>query len=283
MYRKAADQNFADAEEELGYFYQNGWAVKRDYAQAVTWYRRAADHGSLNAENQLGFMAEQGWGQPQSYQEAYYWYYKAAQQGNATAQENIGYMFQYGTGVPKDYDKARAWYYLAADQGNGDALNQLGWMYQYGQGVKQDNGEALSWYQLSADEGNSQGYNNLHAFTSDLEYQHDYGNAANERVNDPAFLRAQRLQNIRSLRAQITGLESDAVEQDDVADQLEHMNKGKKDFVSKTFKVIGSVGAAKPHLEAAKYRAQAALLREKLAQLESQNDVPAASPVAAQQ
>ncbi len=184
-------------------------------------------------------------------------------------------MFQYGTGVAVDYDQARAWYYKAADQGNGDALNQLGWMYQYGQGVKQDNGEALRWYELSAQTGNTRGQNNLQAFIDDLKYQRGavLANAGNEKIDDPALLRAQRLADIRDLRAQITGLESDAVEQDDVADQLKHMDKGKKDFVSKTFKAMGTAGAVKPHAEAAKDRAEAALLSEKLAKLENQTPV----------
>ncbi|MGH9569360.1 MAG: tetratricopeptide repeat protein, partial [Candidatus Angelobacter sp.] len=177
---------------------------------------------------------------------------------------------------PTDYDKARSFYYPAANQGNGAAMNQLGWMYQYGQGVKQDDGEALRWYQLSANEGNAQGQNNLQAFTDDLDYQNGGAseNAINETVDDPAFLEAQRWQDIRSLRAQITGLESDAVEQDDLAAQLEHMDKGKKDFVSKTFKAMGTVGAVKYHVQAAKYRAQAARLREHLANLESENSQP---------
>ena len=62
--RKAADQNFADAEHEVGYFYHAGLGVNRDYAGALAWYRRAADHGNSNAENQLGYMAEAGWDQP---------------------------------------------------------------------------------------------------------------------------------------------------------------------------------------------------------------------------
>jgi hypothetical protein len=45
---------------------------------------------------------------------------------------------------------------------------------------------------------------------------------------------------------------------------------------------MGSVGAVKPHVEAAKYRAEAAVLRQKLASLESQ-DVPASSPATPQQ
>ena len=145
--------------------------------------------------------------------------------------------------------------------------------YQYGQGVKQDDGEALAWYQLSAQQGNTHGQNNLQAFTDDLNYQGGgvWENAVNEKVNDPAFLRAQRWADIRDLRARITGLESDAVQQDDLAAQLEGMGNGKKDAISKTFRAMGSVGAVKFHVEAGKYRAEAARLREQLAKLENQN------------
>lgn len=95
------------------------------------------------------------------------------------------------------------------------------------------------------------------------------------------MLRAQRWSDIRDLRARITGLESDAVQQEDLAAQREGMGKGKHDIVSKALLGMGSVGAVKFHVEAAKYRAEAARLREQLAQLESQN-VAGASPVAAQ-
>jgi TPR repeat protein len=217
-------------------------------------------------------MAENGWGQPQSYAEAFSWYYKAAQQGNDTAQENIGYMFQHGTGVPVDYDKARAWYYAAADQGNGDAENQLGWMYQFGQGVQQDDAEALAWYQLSADQGNSHGQINLQALMDNLDYEGGgaSSNATSRRVTDPAYQRAQHWTEIRDLRARITGLEADAVQQDELAYQLEHTGNGKTDSITKVFNAMGSVGAVKFHVEAAKYRAEAARLRDQLAQLESQ-------------
>jgi len=84
------------------------------------------------------------------------------------------------------------------------------------------------------------------------------------------LLRAQRWAEIRDLRARITGLESDAVEQDDLANQLEGMGNGKPDVISKTFHAMGSVGAVKFHVEAAKYRAEAVRLREQLAELENQ-------------
>src|SRR6267142_5780914 len=55
------DQNLSDAEEVVGYFYQCGFGVKRDYAQALAWYRRATSHGNSNAENQLGRLHGGEW------------------------------------------------------------------------------------------------------------------------------------------------------------------------------------------------------------------------------
>lgn len=279
-YSKAAYQNLSDAEEEVGYFYQCGLGVKRDYAQAIAWYTRAAGHGSTNAENQLGYLAEQGWGQPQNYVEALSWYYKAAAQGNDQAQENIGYIFQHGaTGVSVDYAKAISLFQEAAAQGNGDAENQLGWMYQYGQGVQQDDSRAMTWYQLSAARGNINGRSNLEDFTTGLEEDGDYQNATLA-VHDPAVDQAQRWADIQDLRGRIDAVESDAQYQEDIASQLEGMGKGKKDAVSKIFKGMGTVGAVKYHVLAAKDRDEAAGLRDQLARIEnlSQSSAGAHAP-----
>src|SRR5579862_3139436 len=272
-YLKAANQNLSGAEEELAYFYQSGLGVKRDYSQALAWYQRAAGHGNSNAENQLGFMAEEGWGQPQNYVQALSWYNKASDHGNAQAQENIGYMFQHGTGVRTDYAQAMSWFVKAAAQGDGDAANQIGWMFQYGQGVPQDDSRALSWYQVAAGRGNLQGQRNLADLTSDLEESGSLQSATGP-VNDAAFLQAQRWDNIQNLRGRIDAVESDALYQEDLASQLEHMDKGKKDGVSKLFTVIGNVGAVKYHVLAAQDRAEAASLRDQLAQLEDPTSPP---------
>ena len=224
------------------------------------------------AENQLGYFAEQGWGEPQDYAQALSWYYKAAQHGSDMAQENVGYMFQHGTGVPVDYAKAMSWFDQAAAQGNGDAENQLGWMYQFGQGVKTDYARALSWYQLSADQGNINGKRNLETLTADLEEDDggDWQNATAP-VRDPVIDQAQRWANIQDLRSRIDGVEADAEYQEEIASQLEGMGKGKNDGVSKIFTAMGNVGAAKYHIQAEKDRNEAASLRDQLARLEIQS------------
>ena len=269
-YRKAADQNLSEAEEEIGYFYQWGWGVKRDYAQALAWYRRAAGDGDSDAENQLGYMAEQGLGQSQNYAEAFSWYYKSADHGNDEAMENIGYDFEHGIGVAVDYAKAMTWLYQAAALENSDAENQLGWIYQYGQGVKPNDANAEAWYQLSADQGNVRGQNNLSALQEELD-EDGGGESANEPVNDPAIEIVQRRARIRDLRAQITGLETDALAEDNSADELAHMgNNGKKNgSIAKVMDAFGTVVSEKPRLDASQLREQAASLRVELARLES--------------
>ena len=277
-YRRAADQNLPQAEKQVGYFYQCGYGVKQDFAQAHAWYLRAAGHGNSDAENQLGSMAEDGWGQPKNYTEALSWFYQAAEHGSDTAKENIGYMFQNGLGVQTDYAKAMYWFVEAAAHGNSNAQNQLGWMYQYGQGVEPDDAKAVTWYSMSADQGNRHGINNLDYFKEVLEERGSW-EAANSPVIDAAIARARRWATIQDLQRRIAGLDGDAQHQEDLANQLEHTGKGKNDAITKLFNAVGSVPAVKFHIEAEKDRAEAARLREQLAQIENENRSSASVPV----
>jgi Sel1 repeat len=248
--------------------------VAQDFAQAHAWYLRGASHGNSDAENQLGFMAEEGWGQPKNYDEVLAWFYKAAEHDSDDAKENIGYMFQKGLGVAVDYAKAMSWFVEAAAHGNSDAENQIGWMYQFGQGVDPDDAKAVTWYRMSADQGNRRGSINLDAFKEVLEVRGDgLWDAANTTV-----ARAQLWIKIQDLQRQIAGLEGDAQDQNDLANQLEHTGKGKNDAITKLFNAMGSVGAVKYHVAAEKYRAEAARLRDELAQIESQNQSTAIVP-----
>jgi hypothetical protein len=143
-------------------------------------------------------------------------------------------------------------------------------MFQYGQGVQPDDGRALRWYKFSADRGNARGQNNLEAFTSDIQDDGGRWQNATLPIHDAAFDQAQRWVDIQNLRSRIDKVETDALYQDDLVSQLEHMDKGKKNGVNKIFTVIGTVGAAKYKVLAAKDRAEAAQLRDQLARIENQ-------------
>jgi uncharacterized protein len=145
-----AEQGNAFAQNALGWMYENGRGVPKDYAQAAAWYRKAADRGDAYGQNALGWMYENGRGVPKDYAQAAAWYRKAADQGNVIAQAYLGVAYRQGQGVPQDYAQAAAWFHKAADQGFAAAQGILGEMYRDGLGVPQDYVCAHMWLNLAA-------------------------------------------------------------------------------------------------------------------------------------
>ena len=157
----SANAGYASAQNKLGYMYEKGEGVTKDYAEALKWFRKAAEQGNAKAQYNLGVMYINGEGVTQDYAEALKWFRKAAEQGDAGAQYNLGFMYLMGNGVTKDYAEALKWFRKAAEQGDADGQNKLGVMYEYGKGVTQDYAEALKWYRKAAEQGNAYGQNNL--------------------------------------------------------------------------------------------------------------------------
>ena len=69
------------AQNHIGWLYQNGWGVARDYVEAMDWYRKAADRGNALAQNHIGLLYQNGWGVPQDSAEAQVRMQKAAAAG----------------------------------------------------------------------------------------------------------------------------------------------------------------------------------------------------------
>ena len=86
---KAAEQNYARAQNSIGACYHNGKGVVQDYARAMEWYM------------------------------------KAAEQGYATGQTNIGKLYYFGLGVNRDLQVAKKWFQKAADNGDLEAKDRL--------------------------------------------------------------------------------------------------------------------------------------------------------------
>ena len=76
------------------------------------------------AQFYLGFLYEEGMGVPRNYAEAAKWYRLSAEQHNALAQSNLAGMFD-GRGVPNDEAKALRLYCRAADSGEPIAQGYL--------------------------------------------------------------------------------------------------------------------------------------------------------------
>jgi len=84
-----------------------------DYATALRELRPLAEQGDPAAQSYLGFMFETGRGVPKNYTEAAMWYRRAAEQGDSLAQYSLGLLYDRGFGVPRDIVEANKWLNLS--------------------------------------------------------------------------------------------------------------------------------------------------------------------------
>ena len=141
---------YPQAQVALGYFYDTGLIVPRDWQQAADWYRKAARQDDRLADWLLGRLYYTGDGVPRDLNTANSWLQKAANQGDPFG--------QYLSGLIRlernDYLKAADWFRKAAMQGLPQAQQHLGELLRQGQGVNQDKFEAYVWLLASFDTGN---------------------------------------------------------------------------------------------------------------------------------
>ena len=101
----------------LGWMYQNGFGVERDYIEAMKLYLKAVDDGNAFAMCNIGVLYQNGFGVKTDYAEARKWYEKAAEVGNSGAMGNLGSLYQNGLGVERSPATAKQWYEKAAKSG----------------------------------------------------------------------------------------------------------------------------------------------------------------------
>jgi TPR repeat protein len=162
IYRTLAEKGNVSAQKRLGFFYENGVGVKRDWVESAKWFGKASDEGDESAVFVLSFLGRH-WrdrGSASATPTIYELVEKVAKSGFAVAQFALGVMY-YPIGDPSfdatkgDIAKALVWYRRAAEQGNVDAVIALGMAYAEGIGVVQDNIEADKWYNIAASQAKS--------------------------------------------------------------------------------------------------------------------------------
>jgi TPR repeat protein len=162
----AAEQSDPYSQRQLGYLYEKGLGAARDEKVAAEWYAKAAEQGDASGQAHLAIMYRDGRGLTQDFQQAASWFSKAADQGLTWAQTNLGLLYVKGQGVPLDYTKAMYWLRNAADQNDNVAQYNLGWAYESGTGVPKDTQEAIKWYSEAFDRGHAQAGARLNGLTS---------------------------------------------------------------------------------------------------------------------
>lgn len=156
LYRALAEKGNVNAQKRLGYLYEVGAGVERDWLKAAEWYSKAADGGDDGAAAVLGFIGR-NWVRmnPGGNQVIYALVEKAAKMGNPRAQFSLGLM-NYRIGdlsfdaASGNLDEALLWYRRAAEQGDVDSEIVLALAYAQGIGVARSEVEAYKWYDVAA-------------------------------------------------------------------------------------------------------------------------------------
>ncbi len=119
--QKAADDGYVPALDWLGI--SHAMHAPQETAEAVRVFRIAAEQGDATAQEQLGHIYARGNGIPQNYSEALKWYRKAGEQGNTRAQTELARLYARGQGVQKDPVVALMWFDLGhRDQPKADSI-----------------------------------------------------------------------------------------------------------------------------------------------------------------
>jgi TPR repeat protein len=92
------------------------------FAAAFAEFKILAEQGHAQAQNNLGYMYDNGEGIARNDGAAEKWYRKAAEQGITESQNNLGLMYAVGRGgLKKDNVKALKWLSIATANGDSNA------------------------------------------------------------------------------------------------------------------------------------------------------------------
>tara|TARA_B100001094_G_scaffold330272_1_gene395093 strand:- start:3022 stop:5133 length:2112 start_codon:yes stop_codon:yes gene_type:complete len=129
--KKAAAQNYPQAESHLGYLYQKGIGMTANKTESKHYFLQAAQHHDIDGQYQIGQILEE---EHADMSEVIKWYELAAKQGQVQAQVRLGKIYLRDI-IYKDIDKAVHWFDMAAKQGDAIALYQLSHLYRSVYGV----------------------------------------------------------------------------------------------------------------------------------------------------
>lgn len=152
-YRKAANQNHAEAQFALANAYALGRGVPMNPTEMFNWLRKAADNGYMPAMVSMAAVLDRGFGLPQDLAAASDWIRRAAEAGSVNATFQYAQRLQTGFGVEKNEREAELWYRRAAARGHATAQLVLGSVADGSTASPEQNVEALTWLTLATRNG----------------------------------------------------------------------------------------------------------------------------------
>ena len=148
-----AEAGNAEAQNNIGFMYEEGLGVGQNYLLAMNWYRQAADSGLAQAQHNMGMLYHHGYGVAQNRSEAVRWFERAADQALAESEYMLGLAKQTGEGTPLDYGQARSLFLRAALQAYGPGQLMTAFMLQAGEGGEPDSYRAAVWARIALANG----------------------------------------------------------------------------------------------------------------------------------
>lgn len=161
LIEEAARTGDAQAQCDAGYMLSED-TPERDYKKAYDWTQKSADQRYATAINNLGWFYEKGNGIPVDIAKAVEYYQVAASQNNTSGIYNLGRMYENGYGgLPQDYKKAMELYLKAADNNHYKAMCNIAKMYDQGRGVDKNVAKAVIWYSKAEKGGDKESESRL--------------------------------------------------------------------------------------------------------------------------
>ena len=107
MYRDAAKQGDVRAQYMLGVIFSMDDV--QNYKEALKWHAKAAEQNFASAQFQIGRMYSRGKGVLEDDEKTICWFKKAADQGHRDAQYHMGELYIKGQRVERDLKRAKYW------------------------------------------------------------------------------------------------------------------------------------------------------------------------------
>ena len=148
-----AESGNAEAQNNVGYMYEEGLGVPQNYLLAMNWYRQAADGGLSEAQHNMGMLYHHGYGVAENLGEAFRWFKMAADQDLAESEYMLGLAYENGEGTELNYAEAKKLFLSAARKNYVPAQMMYAFMLQAGEGGDSEPFSAYIWGKIAESNG----------------------------------------------------------------------------------------------------------------------------------
>jgi TPR repeat protein len=140
-YFEAAKNGNKDAHYPLGWLYENGKGVTKNFKRAIGCYIKSNKFGNKELQYKLGLLYK-NLDKP-DHEKSFSHFKAAGDEGHLGAKYQLGLAYEYGLHTEKNYETAFELYRESACQQNPDSHYRLGLMYAYGHNGKKNISEAI--------------------------------------------------------------------------------------------------------------------------------------------